>query len=374
VASTGVRPRAHAAAAPAARPGEKIFTFPHMGNYEVPMRTLLRLLDFRALAPPQITKKTLELGAKYSPDFVCVPFKYNLGNYIEALDAGANVILQAGGGCRFGYYGEVQQQILRDLGYDFEFFHFVSEQVNVRSYYGEFKRVQPDLNLFKFQRAFRVAAAQLDVIDRLEEFMRLNIGFEVTPGSFEKLHAALLRELGKVSSVREVKRIEADYRAKFEALPIDKPANPLRVGVVGEIYVVMEPYSNYFIERELARKGIEVHRFITASYLFANNNTRHWAELVSDAGDYLKYFVADGTDSVAKAVQLQKQGFDGLIHVKPFGCMPEVNAMPSLQRLSKNEKFPIMYLSFDTQTSETGVKTRIEAFYDMIQMKRDGGV
>lgn len=33
----------------------------------------------------------------YSPDFVCVPFKYNLGNFIETLDNGANILVQAGG-------------------------------------------------------------------------------------------------------------------------------------------------------------------------------------------------------------------------------------------------------------------------------------
>ena len=46
-----------------------------------------------------------------------MPFKYTLGCFIEALDRGAEVIVQAGGGCRLGFYGEVQEAILRDLGY-----------------------------------------------------------------------------------------------------------------------------------------------------------------------------------------------------------------------------------------------------------------
>jgi len=55
-----------------------------------------------------------------------VPFKYNLGNYLEALENGANFLVQAGGGCRFGYYGEIQEQILRDIGYDFEFINILN--------------------------------------------------------------------------------------------------------------------------------------------------------------------------------------------------------------------------------------------------------
>ena len=37
--------------------------------------------------------------------------------------------------------------------------------------------------------------------------------------------------------------------------------------------------------------------------------------------------------------------------------------------IAKN--IPIMYLSFDTQTSNTGIKTRIEAFNDMLLMRKE---
>ena len=87
----------------------KIISFPHLGDYHVPIKFLLtKLTKCKVIQAPPITKKTIELGSKYSPDFVCVPFKYNLGNFIEALDNGANILIQAGGGCRYGYYGELQ--------------------------------------------------------------------------------------------------------------------------------------------------------------------------------------------------------------------------------------------------------------------------
>ena len=54
-----------------------------------------------------------------------MPFKYNLGNYIDALESGATILIQAGGGCRYGYYAELQQQILKDLGYQFEFINLI---------------------------------------------------------------------------------------------------------------------------------------------------------------------------------------------------------------------------------------------------------
>ena len=76
-----------------------------MGNYYIPISYLIKkITKQQVIIPPKITKKTIELGTTYSPDYVCVPFKYNLGNFIESLNKGANVIFQAGGGCRYGYY------------------------------------------------------------------------------------------------------------------------------------------------------------------------------------------------------------------------------------------------------------------------------
>ena len=104
----------------------KVISFPHLGNYYIVFNYFLsRALKCKVIIPPKSTRKTIELGSKYSPDFVCVPFKYNLGNYIEALDMGANVLVQGGGGCRYGYYGELQEKILRDLGYNFEFYNLI---------------------------------------------------------------------------------------------------------------------------------------------------------------------------------------------------------------------------------------------------------
>ena len=105
---------------------DKIISFPHLGDYYIPISFLLKkLTKYKVMIAPPITKKTLELGTINSPNFVCIPFKYNLGNFIESLNNGANIIIQAGGGCRYGYYGEVQEKILSDLGYNFEYYNLV---------------------------------------------------------------------------------------------------------------------------------------------------------------------------------------------------------------------------------------------------------
>ena len=75
-------------------------------------------------------------------------------------------------------------------------------------------------------------------------------------------------------------------------------------------------------------------------------------------------------NSSATAKQYAEEGFDGIIHLKSSGCTPEIDCMPVLQRLSSDYRIPILYLSYDSQTSDTGLDTRLEAFYDMIAMRK----
>ncbi|MEO0131232.1 MAG: acyl-CoA dehydratase activase-related protein, partial [candidate division WOR-3 bacterium] len=98
--------------------------FPYIGYYSIALKDFLTALGTEVCLPPQLTKRTLELGVKYSPEMVCLPFKITLGNFIEALERGADTLFMAAGArkCRFGYYHYLQEKILRELGYQFKFY------------------------------------------------------------------------------------------------------------------------------------------------------------------------------------------------------------------------------------------------------------
>ncbi|HML24960.1 MAG TPA: hypothetical protein PKD09_25120, partial [Aggregatilinea sp.] len=72
--------------------------------------------------PPFNGKKALEIGTRYVPELACLPLKINIGNYLQAGSQGADTILMLGGcgPCRFGYYCEMQREILRDIGCDMD--------------------------------------------------------------------------------------------------------------------------------------------------------------------------------------------------------------------------------------------------------------
>ena len=70
------------------------------------------------MLPPPTSRRTVELGVRNAPEFACFPLKLNLGNFLEAREMGADTVLMAGGigPCRFGYYAQVQREILADMG------------------------------------------------------------------------------------------------------------------------------------------------------------------------------------------------------------------------------------------------------------------
>lgn len=345
--------------------------FPNVGNYYPAFKTLLDLFECEIVKTPPYSRKTVEIGAKYSPESICFPYKYFLGNYIEALELGANVIVEIGGGCRLGYYSEAHTETLKSLGYKFKVLDF--NNLSSSSVIGQLKKLNPKLTHYRFFRGFLLAYRKARVIEQLEEFIRLNIGFEETKGELEKILKLCLKEMENMKSISKLQILKLKYIRKLKAVPIKKPANRIRVGVIGDLYTQMEPFANFDIEKKLGEKGVEVYRFVKITGLFNELFTKSFIakKWIRNAKPYLKYHIgARSTDSVAVALELAKEGFDGLIHIKPSGCMPEINAMAALHRISQEHKIPIVYFSFDTQTSETGINTRLEAFHDMLVMKR----
>ena len=351
----------------------KIVSFPHLGNYYYPISFLLKKITPCIVKPsPPITKRTIELGSKYSPDFVCVPFKYNLCNFIESLKNGDDILVQAGGGCRYGYYAEVQEKILRDLGYEFEFINLVSEDhFTVKSLFKTFKKLNPKLSFFKFAYYALLTILMIRYMDNIDQYIRLNVGFEEIENSFENLNKKMLMSFTKCKGYISLTKRYFKYKKKFKKLKINKPKDCLKVGIIGELYTSMEPWASFFIEKELAKMKIEVKRFTNVSYLLYQKKL-HKKKMLRYIPEYCKYTIgADGMDNVYRAKYLANQGYDGLIHIKPFGCTPEIGAIPIIRKVCNDYKMPIIFFSFDSATSDTGIKTRLEAFYDMLKERKD---
>lgn len=350
----------------------KIISFPHLGNYSVPISFVLKHLTTYEVKPsPPITKKTIEIGSKYAPDTACVPFKYNLGNFIETLDNGANILIQAGGGCRYGYYSEVQEKILRDLGYDFEFINLIdSDHLKIREVYKTFKKMNKRLNFFKFAYYGLLTLLMINYMDKIDSIIRSRIGFSLNMKNFTDNKKKMLDDFSKTKSFSDLSIKYFKYKKIFKNIRIIKPKNCLKIGIIGELYTAMEPFSSYFLEMELAKNNIEIKRFTDLTYLLFKKK-RMKKRMLKGVKDYCTYTLgADGLDNVYRSKYLIDEGFDGIIHTKPFGCTPEVGAIPIIEKVCSDHNMPVIFFSFDSQTSEVGIKTRLEAFYDMLMVKK----
>lgn len=344
-----------------------------MGNYHIPVKYLFsKILDCEIISSPPITNNTIELGSKYSPDFVCTPFKYTLGTFIECLDKGANILMQAGGGCRYGYYSELQEQILNDLGYEFEFINLVTAgKTDIKHIIKSMKKINPKFNILKALYYGFITKKMVKYMDNIDHYIRANIGFEVNEGSFNNLLNKMLKSFKATKGYFHLKKTYKKYLKEFKQIPINKPDNPLKIGIIGELYTIMEPFANYYLEKLLASYNIEIKRFTNVNYLLFEKSKKA-KKYIKYASEYIKYKMgADAADNIGRAKYLCKNNYDGIIHIKSSFCTPEIGAMPIINKICNEYNVPVIFFSFDSNTSEVGIKTRIEAFYDMIEMRKE---
>lgn len=349
--------------------GRKV-TFPEFSHYNYAIKYFIEQgLETEYIMAPKMTVRTMERGAKHSPDFVCTPFKSTLGSMMDALEAGADTILMTMGLCRLGYYGELQEEILRGLGYEFEMINFSEYSTGKkRDYIKALKRINPKCSLAKATKGLTDAVRMIECLDDAESIYYKNCGFEKYKGSYKKLHKKFLTAMELATSRKEIDKAYNTFKKYAHEIPLDKPSNPLRVGVIGEYFTAVDAFSNLNLEQKLADMGVEMHRYMSIT----NRNFRYKAKnLAVETADYCKYEMGPtSTANIWCAKDYASKGFDGLVHIKSAGCTPEIDIMPVLQNISADYKIPVLYLTYDSQTSDTGLDTRLEAFYDMISMRK----
>ncbi len=353
-------------------------TFPHIGNSYIPLRTLLTELGLEPVIPPLISQRTIALGTKMAPEFACFPLKVNLGNFIEAIEIGADAIFMAGGvgPCRFGYYGELQRQILKEKGYDLEFLVLEAPKTHPLELWDKIKRYFPCHQLHDIGRAISLAWLKADALDRYDRLAN-QIRPRVDKAEFiDELQDNFYNSLDRVWLVKDIKRISFEALEELKAIPVKIKPAPLKIVLLGEIYMVLEPRVNFRIERMLGAMGAEVYRTIyftdwVRDQLVLSIIKPDWRKKLSlIAKPYLGNFVGGhGLETVAHTVEAGVNRYDGVVELAPFTCMPEIVAMQVLPAVSRDLSIPVLPLIIDEHSGEAGVKTRVEAFIDLLNHK-----
>ena len=80
------------------------------------------------------------------------------------------------------------------------------------------------------------------IMDKLGKIKRENIGFEKEKNSFKNLEKKLFNEFKDFSKspISLIKKY-FKYKKEYKQIPINKPKNCIKIGIVGELYSIMEP-------------------------------------------------------------------------------------------------------------------------------------
>lgn len=354
-------------------------TFPHMGTMWVPLKGMLEHLGVPVIVPPPTSKRTIDLGVSHAPEFACFPLKINIGNFIEAKELGADTLLMAGGvgPCRFGLYGHLEEEILRDLGYEFEALILEPPDKNFLQFIGRLKKLVGAVSLWQVFQSIRIAYYKACTVDRIEKILQEVRAREIVKGTGDKIFQHFLLTIDKARNLSEIDDASGLAKQKLIHVPQDEEKEVIKIGLVGEIYTLLEPFASMDIEKRLGYLGAYVHRSLYLSEWIQNHlligfsKNKSYHAIHNAAKPFLNHFIGGhGRESIGAGVKYAQEGFDGIVQVAPLTCMPEIVAHTIFPRVSEHCGIPVMTVYVDEQTGQEGLNTRLEAFIDLLNEKK----
>jgi predicted nucleotide-binding protein (sugar kinase/HSP70/actin superfamily) len=337
--------------------------------------------DCRNLEPED--HESLLMGKKHLRGGECLPMTLTLGNFLKHIqnenngNHGSRHILfmpTTEGPCRFGQYNLLDRIVFHRLGLDNV---DILSPSSINSYQGI-----PE----KLRRQLLHAAIGSDIIFKMRSKIR---PYERTRGDADELFEKSLVRMEKLLERKE-QPIQAvqDIAAQFSAIPIKKDIKPI-VGIVGEIYVRCNSFSNRDLVETIEANGgeawlspthewffyvvhmqsfaakkmskgflkrseyminnlylsrIEQNYYRAASKILFDRNEPDIDHVIKTGTGYLpEEFEGEAILTVGRAVLFAQQGVSMVINASPFGCMP--GTLSSAILLEIKDKFEIPFLS-----------------------------
>ncbi|MEE8574511.1 MAG: acyl-CoA dehydratase activase [Thermodesulfobacteriota bacterium] len=381
----------------------KLF-IPDMADGSHAIAAAFRACGIQAEVIPHPDEESLKIGRAYTSGRECYPNIITTGDMVKTtrrddFDPQNSAFFMPGGKgpCRFGQYNRYHRMILDELGFK-DVPVYAPDQDE--SFYSELKVVDGD---FKKYAWWGIAA-----VDLLEKRLRETRPYENNPGDSEKVY---WEELHKVcDAVGEKKFPDKELEASrdaFRAIPVTNPGSKPVIGVVGEIYVRSNRFSNENFVEQLEALGAEVRVPPLGEWIYYTNHcakTRTWdrkkygdyvntvvtdffqhrferklenvfngdlrfchepntRELIELAAPYIdESFEGEAVLSVGKVIDYLNTGADGIVNAMPFTCMPGTVVNAVLKNVREdNGNIPYMNMVFEG-LEDTNAKTRMEAF------------
>ena len=397
------RPHAHVQRC---RPGLRVYV-PFMGDHQRAIAAAMAHSGVEAIPMAISDGQSVALGRQCTSGKECFPCIVTTGDILKVVNSpdfdptrSAFFMPSAMGPCRFGQYSKFHRMLLDDLG--FENVPIVElDQSSTKGYHGD---------LGTLGTSFRKLAWRgIVLIDLLQKITHQTRPYETDAGACDALYEHFLGCLEDAGAHgRDLLPVAREAVAAFRAVPVDRSVVKPRIGIIGEIYVRCNAYCNHSVVRKLEALGAEAavppleewvdyiaHERKTDSWragdvlgylkevatgLFQDHTVRRMtkpfetelrdfayeastADVLKLAEPYLDFAVrGEAVLSMGRAVEYAHKGFNGVINVIPFNCMPGTIVDALLERYRQfHPGIPVLKMSYDGLT-HVGEDTRIEAF------------
>jgi len=208
---------------------------------------------------PPADRQSVEIGLKYVNNEICYPAIVVIGDVIKALQSGAydpdevaTGISQTGGQCRDSCYLTMLKNALISSGFG---------NVPVISVATNFKPIneQPGIQINYPEFIYKILLT-MTYADSISAMYHACAVREVNPGQTQQLadeYMDLLKDKHLRLVPGEIQAVLKQAVKSFNALPLREGVFP-RVGIVGEIYVKLNPFGGGGVVPWLMQQGIEV--------------------------------------------------------------------------------------------------------------------
>lgn len=370
-------------------------TFPNLGDTgRVLVQYIMESLGVPYIPPPPVSARTLERGLGLSRDHFCHPLKVLLGDMALAVERGATglIMTESDDYCRYGFYWVVMKEILEDhFRRPLEFF-ILSHSRPLESFAAIVTQIGAAITEEAAAKILNIATARNYLYN---ESLRLRNGLwpvEKVKGSAFGAFRGALDIICSIRSFEDAVMARKRVRRLFAGIDVRRDTRPLKVLLSGEIYEVLEPSANFYLESSLSGLGVEVMRNLTSNDLVLFNycyddetkaeyerlsnhyrlvceGARPWLGEEMSRGDIA--FGGYGLYSVGSLWAAKKYECDGVIHLQPMGCMADTAARAIMRVISKDLEIPFISLSVDDHHADTGFLMRLEAFVDLLKSRRE---
>jgi predicted CoA-substrate-specific enzyme activase len=384
--------------------GRRTIYIPYMDDHGYAMAAAMRANGVDARQLPVSDDESVAWGRKFTSGKECYPCIITTGDFLRKIhspgfdpDRSAFFMPTAFGPCRFGQYNKFQRMMLDDLGLEDVPLVLLDQD---KDYQGDVKNLGADFR--------KLAWSGIVFVDTIQKMLRETRPYEVNKGECDPIYEKFLRRCEAVVESRgDLRALAREARRELQAVKTDRSRVRPKIGIVGEVFVRCNPFTNHFIARKIEEMGGEAVlppfeewvNYIAWSRITDAKIERNWKRLlVEKITDFIQrrekyrvlnefrgavrlFFDEQPSDhvialgqryldpairgepilSMGRCMEYVEAGCDGVVNLHPFNCMPGTIVNALLTRFQKDWDMPVLKVAYDglQQATET---VRIEAY------------